>query len=59
MPKAGSHPAMPNKREPTPAEERTKDDPVEYFGADGEDEGQKYVDSGATPEDDDQTAAPG
>ena len=52
------------KREPTPAEMKTQDDPikddlVEYFGADGEDEGQTFVDSGATPGDDDQTAAPG
>ena len=37
-----------------------KDDVVEYFGADGDDEGQKYVDSGeASKGDDDQTIAPG
>ena len=37
-----------------------KDDVVEYFGADGQDEGQKFVDSGERGrEDDDQTIAPG
>jgi len=37
-----------------------KDDVVEYFGADGEDEGQKFVDSGeASRGQDDQTIAPG
>lgn len=37
-----------------------KDDPVEYFGADGRDEGQKFVDSGELGrDDDDQTIAPG
>jgi hypothetical protein len=37
-----------------------KQNPLEYFGADGEDEGQKYVDSGeASKGDDDQTVAPG
>ena len=37
-----------------------EDDVVEYFGADGEDEGKKFVDSGeASKGDDDQTIAPG
>ena len=40
-------------------EDAPKDDVVEYFGADGEDEGQKYHESGSVhPELDDQTIAP-
>ena len=36
-----------------------KDDVVEYFGADGDDEGRKYHESGSVhPELDDQTIAP-
>ena len=41
-------------KDPTP-----KDDVVEYFGADGEDEGQEFHESGDVhPELDDQTIAP-
>jgi len=37
-----------------------KDDVVEYFGADGEDEGRRFVDTGdASKGQDDQTIAPG
>ena len=37
----------------------TKDDVIEYFGADGEDEGRKFHESGTVhPELDDQTIAP-
>ena len=37
-----------------------KDDVVEYFGADGEDEGRRFVDTGeASRGEDDQTIAPG
>ena len=36
-----------------------KDDVVEYFGADGEDEGEKFHETGELSDVDDQTIAPG
>jgi len=42
-----------------PKDETPKDDVVEYFGADGRDEGQEFHESGTIePEMDDQTIAP-
>lgn len=44
---------------PDDDESAGKDDLVEYFGADGEDEGQKFHESGSVrPDLDDQTIAP-
>jgi hypothetical protein len=49
-----------DRRQDATVDASDKDDVVEYFGADGQDEGQKFVDSGERGrDDDDQTIAPG
>ena len=42
----------------TNTDDAIKDDVVEYFGADGRDEGKKFVDTGELSDIDDQTIAP-
>lgn len=39
-------------------DDKPKDDVVEYFGADGEDEGKKFHETGELSDIDDQTIAP-
>jgi len=58
--RSGYPPGMTERARDEKPEHDDKDDVVEYFGADGEDEGQKFVDSGeASRGQDDQTIAPG
>ena len=50
---------MPEDPSDGTTDETPKDDVVEYFGADGKDEGQEYHESGTVrPDLDDQTIAP-